>query len=206
MSAKKDGLVNMGGIIAIRSDEPLYHRCRSRMVPYEGFPTYGGLNGRDMDAIAVGLREALDESYLRYRIDQVTYLGDLLRQAGVPVQYPIGGHAVFIECRDMLSHISYDEFPALSFTNALYIEGGVRAVEIGSLLLGRDPDTHKNLRAKMELVRLTIPRRTYTYAHMDKIAEAVIKVYHQRNQLTGYRFTYESPMLRHFTSSFEPIL
>ncbi|MFA6377534.1 MAG: tryptophanase [Acholeplasmataceae bacterium] len=205
MSAKKDGLVNMGGIIAIKDDYDLYQACRSRMVPYEGFPTYGGLSGRDMDALAVGLREALDFSYLQYRIDQVEYLGDRLIDAGVPVQFPIGGHAVFIECRRVAPHIPFDQFPALSFTNELYIEGGIRAVEIGSLLLGRDPDTKMNLKAEMEMVRLTIPRRTYTYAHMDQIADAVIKVYKHRNELKGYRFTYESPMLRHFTSSFEPI-
>lgn len=205
MSAKKDGLVNMGGIIAIKDDYDLYQACRSRMVPYEGFPTYGGLSGRDMDALAVGLREALDFSYLQYRINQVEYLGDRLIDAGVPVQFPIGGHAVFIECRRVAPHIPFDQFPALSFTNELYIEGGIRAVEIGSLLLGRDPDTKMNLKAEMEMVRLTIPRRTYTYAHMDQIADAVIKVYKHRNELKGYRFTYESPMLRHFTSSFEPI-
>ena len=205
MSAKKDGLVNMGGIIAIKDDYDLYQACRSRMVPYEGFPTYGGLSGRDMDALAVGLREALDFSYLQYRIDQVEYLGDRLIDAGVPVQFPIGGHAVFIECRRVAPHIPFDQFQALSFTNELYIEGGIRAVEIGSLLLGRDPDTKMNLKAEMEMVRLTIPRRTYTYAHMDQIADAVIKVYKHRNELKGYRFTYESPMLRHFTSSFEPI-
>ncbi|MDD3067430.1 MAG: tryptophanase [Acholeplasmataceae bacterium] len=205
MSAKKDGLVNMGGIIAIKDNEALYQACRSRMVPYEGFPTYGGLSGRDMDALSVGLREALDFSYLEYRINQVEYLGDKLIEAGVPVQYPIGGHAVFIECRRVAPHIPFDQFPALSFTNELYIEGGIRAVEIGSLLLGRDPDTNENLKAEMEMVRLTIPRRTYTYAHMDKIAEAVIKVYEKRHELKGYKFTYESPMLRHFTSSFEPI-
>lgn len=205
MSAKKDGLVNMGGIIAIKDNYDLYQACRSRMVPYEGFPTYGGLSGRDMDALAVGLREALDFSYLEYRINQVEYLGDRLIDAGVPVQFPIGGHAVFIECRRVAPHIPFDQFPALSFTNELYIEGGIRAVEIGSLLLGRDPDTKMNLKAEMEMVRLTIPRRTYTYAHMDQIADAVIKVYKHRNELKGYRFTYESPMLRHFTSSFEPV-
>lgn len=205
MSAKKDGLVNMGGVLALKDNEELYNIMRSRTVPYEGFPTYGGLNGRDMDALAQGLQEALCEKYLQYRIDQVRYLGDKLVEAGVPIQYPVGGHAVFVDVKKMLEHIPYDEFPGLSFINELYIEGGIRAVEIGSLLLGRDPDTKKNLEAKMELVRLTIPRRTYTYKHMDEIAEAVIRVFEKRKTLRGYKFTFESPILRHFTSSFDKV-
>ncbi|MDY0074418.1 MAG: tryptophanase [Acholeplasmataceae bacterium] len=205
MSAKKDGLVNMGGIIAIRDNKDLYDKCRTYVVPYEGFPTYGGLNGRDMDALAVGLMEALDENYLKHRIDQVRYLGDRLHDAGVPIQYPVGGHAVFVDCKAFCPHIPFDQFPALSVTNAIYIEAGVRAVEIGSLLLGRDPDTHKNLESKMELMRLTIPRRLYTYNHLDVVAEAVIHTYQHRHELKGYTFEYESPILRHFTSTFRPI-
>lgn len=205
MSAKKDGLVNMGGIIAIKDDENLYNLCRTMVVPYEGFPTYGGLNGRDMDALAVGLMEALDERYLRHRIDQVRYLGDRLHDAGVPIQYPVGGHAVFVDCKAFAPQIPYDQFPALAVTNEIYIEAGVRAVEIGSLLLGRDPDTHKNLESKMELMRLTIPRRLYTYNQLDVVADAVIHVYEHRNDIKGYEFIYESPILRHFTSTFRPI-
>jgi tryptophanase len=205
MSAKKDGLVNMGGIIAIKENEDLYNKCRTFVVPYEGFPTYGGLNGRDMDALAVGLMEALDERYLRHRIDQVRYLGDRLHQAGVPIQYPVGGHAVFVDCKRFAPHIPYDQFPALSVTNEIYLEAGVRAVEIGSLLLGRDPDTQKNLESKMEFMRLTIPRRLYTYKHLDVVADACIHVYEHRDELKGYAFVYESPILRHFTSTFKPI-
>lgn len=205
MSAKKDGLVNMGGILAVREDEALFNKCKTYVVPYEGFPTYGGMNGRDMDALAVGLMEALDIHYLKHRIDQIRYLGDRLRDAGVPIQYPVGGHAVFVDCKAFAPHIPFYEFPALAVTNAIYIEGGVRAVEIGSLLLGRDPDTHVNKQAKMELMRLTIPRRVYTYNHLDVVADAVIHVYEHRHELKGYTFDYESKILRHFTSTFKPL-
>ena len=189
----------------IKDNHDLFQACRTRVVPMEGFPTYGGMNGRDMEALAVGLREALDLDYLRHRIDQVRYLGEKLCAHGIPVQYPIGGHAVFVDCRAMCPHIPYDQFPALAVTNALYLEAGVRAVEIGSLLLGRDPDTKENLKSQMEFMRLTIPRRVYTYSHLDVVAQAMISVYDRRNQLRGYRFDYESPILRHFTSTFIPL-
>ncbi len=205
MSAKKDGLVNMGGIIAIKDNEHLYRLCQTYIVPYEGFPTYGGLSGRDMEALAQGLVEALDIRYLTHRIDQIRYLGDMLKAAGVPIQYPVGGHAVFVDCGKIAPHIPYDQFPALSVTNALYIEAGVRGVEIGSLLLGRDPDTNQNLKSPIEFMRLTIPRRLYTYQHLDVVGQAMIEVYRQRDKLVGYEFSYESPMLRHFTSTFKPV-
>lgn len=205
MSAKKDALVNIGGIIAIKEEETLFRICQSRTVAYEGFPTYGGLSGRDMEAIAQGLIEGLDERYLCHRIDQIRFLGDMLRAAGIPIQYPTGGHAVFVDCGAITPHIPYDQFPALSVANALYIEAGVRGVEIGSLLLGRNPDTKENLTSPVEFLRLTIPRRLYTYQHLEVVAQALIQVYKNRKELKGYAFVYESPILRHFTSTFKPL-
>jgi len=205
MSAKKDGLSNIGGLIAIKNNVDIFQKCRTYIVPLEGFPTYGGLTGRDLEVLAVGLLEALELDYLTHRIDQVRFLGDKLRDAGVPIQYPVGGHAVFVDCRKIAPHIPYHQFPAQAVCNAVYLEAGVRPVEIGSFLLGRDPDTGKHLESPLELMRLTIPRRTYTYAHLEVVADACIEVYNNRENLIGLDFEYEPSMLRHFTAKLKPV-
>jgi tryptophanase len=202
MSAKKDAIVNIGGFVATRHYD-IYDKIKNFGILFEGFVTYGGLAGRDLEAISVGLYEGIDEDYLSYRIGHVRYLGERLKEAGIPVLWPPGGHAIYIDMKKFLPNIPQDQFPGMAFCAHLYLESGVRGVEIGTLLNGRDPESGANRPAKLELVRLTIPRRVYTHRHMDYVVKAVLKVWEKRDQIKGFELTYEPPVLRHFTAKFK---
>ncbi|MCU0344277.1 MAG: tryptophanase [Ignavibacterium sp.] len=204
MSAKKDALVNIGGFLALNDDE-LAMKCRNLLIVTEGFPTYGGLAGRDLEAVAQGLLEIVDEHYLQYRIRSVEYLGERLVAAGVPIIEPPGGHAIYIDAKRFLPNVPADQYPGQSIVAELYLEGGVRAVEIGSVMFGKYDKNGKLIPSMMELVRMAIPRRVYTQSHIDYLIEVIIEVYKNRNKLKGYSIIYEAPMLRHFTARFEPI-
>jgi tryptophanase len=196
MSAKKDGMANIGGFLCT-NDDILARQEKDLLILTEGYPTYGGLAGRDLEAIAVGLQEALDEDYLRYRIASTAYLGNHVAEKGVPIVQPPGGHAIYLDAKAFLPHIPVDQFPGVALAAELYLEGGIRSVEIGSLMFAAA--------ANMELVRLAIPRRTYTQSHIDYVVEIILKVWERRAEIKGLRLTYEAPFLRHFTAHLEPV-
>lgn len=204
MSAKKDALVNIGGFLAL-NDEELFKKAQNMVVVYEGLHTYGGMSGRDMEALAIGITESVDEDHIRARVGQVQYLGDKLIEMEVPVVRPIGSHGVFLNARKILPHLSQDQLPAQSLAAALYIDSGVRSMERGVVSAGRNPETGEHNYPELELVRLTIPRRAYTQAHMDVVAESVEAVYHNRENINGLAFDYEPEYLRFFQSRFKPV-
>ncbi len=204
MSAKKDALVNIGGFFCCNDDE-LFRKAQNLVVVYEGLHTYGGLAGRDMEAMAQGIREAATEDHMAARIGQVRYLGRKLEAAGIPIVEPIGSHAIFIDARRFLPHIEQDEYPAQALAAELFIEAGIRTMERGNVSAGRSPITGENRHPKLELVRLTIPRRVYTQAHMDVVAEAVSDVYARRDEIRGLKMVYEPQFLRFFQARFEPL-
>ena len=204
MSGKKDSLVNIGGWLGLR-DAKLADQARNLVVLYEGLHTYGGLAGRDMQAMAIGIEESVNESHVRSRIGQVLYLGEKLMEFGVPIVRPIGGHAVFLDAAQILPHVPREQFPAQALAAALYVESGVRAMERGAVSAGRDEATGNNRFPKLELVRLTIPRRVYTQAHMDVVAESVAAIHEERARVNGLAFTYEPEHLRFFQARFQPV-
>lgn len=205
MSAKKDAIVNIGGLLATKDDQ-IFQRLKNELILREGFPTYGGLAGRDLEAMAVGLFEGLDEDYLHYRLGQTAYLANRLKDAGVPIIEPPGGHAIFIDAGSLLPHVPHHEFPGQSLTNELYLQGGIRGCEIGSVMFAApNPGTGEIIYPKLEMVRLAIPRRVYTQSHLDYVADIIIKIAEKANTLKGYKITYAPELLRHFTARFEPL-
>jgi tryptophanase len=204
MSAKKDALVNIGGFLSLNNDK-LAMESRNLLIVTEGFPTYGGLSGRDLEAVAIGLEEVVDENYLQYRIRSTEYLGEKMMAAGVPIIEPPGGHAIYIDAKRFLPNIPPHEYPGQAIVCELYLEGGIRGVEIGSVMFGKYDKEGNVISPPMELVRLAIPRRVYTQSHIDFVAEVVIEVYKNREKLRGYKITEEAPMLRHFTAKFEQL-
>lgn len=204
MSAKKDAIVNMGGFIGV-NDPEIHEKCENLGIEYVGSKDYGGMSGRDMEAVAVGLREGIDDNYLASRIGQVRYLGERLLKAGIPLVEPIGGHAVYLDAKRFLPHIPQSQFPAQALTAALYVHSGVRSMERGVVSAGRDKKTGKNIYPNLELVRLTIPRRVYTNLHMNFVAESIINLYENRDKIKGLKMIYEPKQLRFFKAKFEPV-
>ncbi|MDR0511916.1 MAG: tyrosine phenol-lyase [Treponema sp.] len=203
MSGKKDGIVNIGGFLCLNDDD-LFVEAKELVVVFEGMPTYGGMTGRDMEAMAIGLKEAVEDAYIEHRIMQVRYLGDRLMDAGVPIVQPVGGHAVFLDARRFCPHLKQEEFPAQSLAIQLYIESSVRGMERGIVSAGRDKKTGKDHAPKLETVRLTIPRRVYTYKHMDFVADSVITLHEKKDSVRALKWVYEPKQLRFFTGRFEP--
>ena len=204
MSAKKDALVNIGGFLAL-NDDGLAQNARNMLIVTEGFPTYGGLAGRDLEAMAQGLEEILDEEYLRYRVRTAEYLGERLVAMGIPIIEPPGGHAIYIDAKAFVPHIAPERFPAQAVSCSLYLEGGVRTVEIGSVMFGKRDAAGAHVPPAMELVRLALPRRVYTQSHIDYVIEVAEETYKRRKELRGFSFSYEAPVLRHFTARFKPL-
>ncbi|MBU2610333.1 MAG: tryptophanase, partial [Chloroflexi bacterium] len=205
LSAKKDAIVNIGGLLMM-NDEDLYRKVCNELIIREGFPTYGGLAGRDLDAMAVGLHEGLDEDYLAYRLNQTAYLAGRIQEAGVPIVEPPGGHAVYVDAGHLLPHIPHAEFPGQALSVELYLEGGIRSSEIGSVMFAHpDPDSGEIVYPQLELVRLAIPRRVYTQSHLDYVAEVIARIAARADKLRGYHFTYAPELLRHFTARFAPL-
>jgi tyrosine phenol-lyase len=202
MSAKKDGLVNIGGFLCT-NDDTIAQQEKDLLILTEGFPTYGGLAGRDLEAIAVGLNEALEEDYLEYRIASTAYLGTHISEAGVPIVQPPGGHAIYIDARAFVPHIPPTQFPGVSLAAELYIEGGIRSVEIGTLMFGKRDERGVEQAGPMDLLRLAIPRRVYTQSHIDYVVEVILEVWHKRDKIRGLELTHQAPFLRHFTARFK---
>jgi tryptophanase len=204
MSAKKDGLVNIGGLLCLKDDK-LSAQCTNLLIISEGFTTYGGLSGRDMEAMAIGLQEVFDPDYLHYRIRSTAYLGEHLKNKGIPVVWPIGGHAVYINAHKLYPHIPVEEYPGQALVCDLYTCGGIRCVEVGSVMFGKYDQQHRLIPAKNELVRLAIPRRVYTQSHIDYVLDVFDDILELRNKKKGYKIVYEAPFLRHFTAQFEKL-